>query len=111
MNVAILGWSVTRETIELAYRVGTRRVTKRCTYEDVDLRALPLERVCAELAMMEAIPFAGVAREVDFGPAEPYFTERFAELWRRVLRGVSAQWRYEHQSDVFVERRPLRPPN
>jgi hypothetical protein len=112
MTVAILGWSRTRDTIELAYRVGSRTVTKRCTYDDVDLTSLPLDRVCAELAMMEAIPFAGLARALDLGPAEPYFTERFADLWRKVLHGVSAQWRYQHDRPTFsVERRTAaRPP-
>ena len=87
MNVTVEDWTHSAHAITLAYRVGDERVTKTCTYDSVDFDsfdAATLDRLCTQLAMMEAIPFAGFAPErIELGPA----SERFVALWKRVLRG------------------------
>jgi UDP-N-acetyl-alpha-D-muramoyl-L-alanyl-L-glutamate epimerase len=99
MIVAVTGWTRSREGIALHYDAGGRHITKRCTYDDVDFDALHpalVERWAAQLAMMEAVPLAGLAPEaIDFGPASRFCTPRFEQLWRAVWRGTGGQWRYE----------------
>jgi UDP-N-acetyl-alpha-D-muramoyl-L-alanyl-L-glutamate epimerase len=111
-SLSILRWSRTREAISIAYALDERVVTRVCRYDDVDFDALAarygdalLERVMAQLAMMEAIPFFGLApKVVELRDASAYFTPRFEALWRRVWEGVGGQWRYEQQRADYAPR-------
>ncbi|MBV8519375.1 MAG: hypothetical protein JO197_18430 [Acidobacteria bacterium] len=111
-SVALLRWSRTRNAISMVYALDARVVTRVCRYDDVDFLELEarygaalLERITAQLAMMEAIPFFGLAPEVvELREASAYFTPRFAALWRRVWEGVGGQWRYEHDRAGYAPR-------
>ena len=93
-----------RNALKIDFTLDDRTFRKRYLWADVDLPELEhrygrdlLERIYFHLAAFEAIPMAGLRpRRLDFGPWSRFATEPLERLWRRVLRGVGAQWRWEN---------------
>ena len=93
-----------RDRLEIDFNLDGRPFRKRYRWADVDLPALErrhgrelLERIYFHLAAFEAIPFAGLRpRRLELGPWRRFATAELERLWRRVLRGVGAQWRWEN---------------
>ena len=92
------------DSLEIDFDLDGRPFRKRYRWGGVDLADLErrhgretLERIHFHLAAFEAIPFAGLRpRRLDFGPWARFATAELETLWRRVLRGVGAQWRWEN---------------
>ena len=93
-----------QDALEIDYRLDGRLFRKRYRWADLDLRELErrhgrelLERIYFHLAAFEAIPFAGLRPgSIDFGPWARFATAELERLWRQMLRGVGAQWRWEN---------------
>jgi hypothetical protein len=93
-----------RDALEITFTLDGRPFCKRYRWADTDLAGLErrfgrelLERIYFHLAAFEAIPFAGLRpRRLDFGPWARFATVDLERLWRRVLRGVGAQWRWQN---------------
>lgn len=92
------------EILEIDFDLDGRRFRKRYRWGGLDLAELErrhgaeaLERVYLHIAAFEAIPFAGLRpRRLDLGPWRRFATAELERLWRRVLHGVGAQWRWEN---------------
>ncbi len=93
-----------RDTLEIGFSVDGRPFRKRYRWAGVDLPALEerhgrelLERIYFHIAAFEAIPMSSLRpRRLDFGPWDRFATAELERLWRRVLAGVGAQWRWEN---------------
>ncbi len=93
-----------RDSLEIDFTLDGRPFRKRYRWAGVDLPALErrhgrelLERIYFHLAALEAIPFAGLRpRRLEFGSWRRFATAELEALWRRLLRGVGAQWRWEN---------------
>ncbi len=93
-----------RDTLEIDFTLDGRPFRKRYRWAGVDLLDLEarhgreaFQRITFHLAAFEAVPFAGLRpRRLDFGPWNRFATAELEVLWRRVLRGVGAQWRWEN---------------
>ncbi len=91
---------------ELAYtaEIAGHSFTTRFRWDSIDL--LELEGRHGE-ELLRTLYFHAIAFDlvrlvslkpdtVDFGPFRDLVTQEFTELWRRILEGVWAQWRYEN---------------
>ena len=93
-----------RDALEIRFDLDGRSFRKRYRWAEVDLPGLErrhggdlIERICFHIAAFEAIPMASLRpRRLDFGPWRRFATGELERLWRRVLRGVGAQWRWEN---------------
>ncbi|MFW6870458.1 hypothetical protein ACOACQ_23975 [Nocardioides sp. CPCC 206347] len=90
--------------LSLQFGLDDLRFTASYWYEDVDLVDLErrygpdtLDRVCFHLAAFTANTLVSLRpAHFDAGPYQRHCTPEFWSLWRRVVHGVWAQWRYEH---------------
>ena len=102
-TLSLEGWTRRRHELALAFRLHGHRIERTYRYGDVDFThleerfgAVLLDRLCAYLLALEAVPLVGLAPDaVDFGPASRFLTFHLRRLWRAVERGTGAQWRYE----------------
>jgi hypothetical protein len=93
-----------RDRLEIDFTVDGRQFRKRYRWQGVDLSDLErrygrelLERIYFHIAAFEAIPMASLrVRQLDFGPWTRFATVELEQLWRQVLRGVGAQWRWQN---------------
>ncbi len=93
------------DTLAIDYSLDGRRFRKRYVYADVDLSALAerhghelVERIAFHVAAFEAIPMVSLRpRRLDFGDWSRWLTPALEAVWRRVLAGVGAQWRWQNR--------------
>ncbi|RHW25497.1 hypothetical protein D0Z08_18465 [Nocardioides immobilis] len=93
-----------RHQLSLVFGLDDLRFTASYWYGDVDLLALEhrfgeecMERVYFHIAAFTANTLVSLRPTVfDPGPYGRFCTEEFWTLWTRVVRGVWAQWRFEH---------------
>jgi len=95
-----------RSRRQISYTATVRglRFSTSFWYDSVDLFELEsrygesfLHSIYLHLVAFDLDRLVSLApRKVDFGPLSGYVTEPFFELWRRIVHGVWAQWRYEN---------------
>jgi hypothetical protein len=94
-----------RDTLEIDFTLDDRLFRKRYRWQGLDLPELErlhgrelLERIYFHIAVFEAIPMASLRpRRLDLGPWARFATVELERLWRQVLRGVGAQWRWQNE--------------
>lgn len=88
----------------IAAELDGHRFSTSVWYGDVDLEQLAaalgrawFERIAFHVAAFEINKLCSLTpTHVSFGPFARFVTAPFVALWSQVLRGVWAQWRYEH---------------
>ena len=99
-----------RQQLSLAFGIDDLRFTASYWYGDVDLRALEerygrefMERIYFHIAAFTANTLVSLQPDYfDPGPYAHFCTPEFWTLWKRVVLGVWAQWRYENdRPDYF----------
>ena len=99
-----------RRQLSLEFGLDDLRFTASYWYADADLYALDekygrdfMERVYFHIAAFTANTLVSLRPDLfDPGPYARFCTAEFWALWKRVVRGVWAQWRYEHDLPDYL---------
>lgn len=94
----------TRHQLSLIYGLDDLRFETALWYGDVDLLALEeiygpelMGRLYFHIHVLEASKLISLRPEVmDLGPGARFHTTAFEGLWRAIVHGVWAQWRFEN---------------
>jgi UDP-N-acetyl-alpha-D-muramoyl-L-alanyl-L-glutamate epimerase len=99
-----------RHHLSLAFGLDDLRFTASYWYADVDFYELEarygplfMERVYFHITAFTANTLVSLQpTHLDLGPYARFYTPEFWDLWQKIVRGVWAQWRYEHnRPDYF----------
>lgn len=99
-----------RHQISLQFGIDDLRFTASYWYEDVDLYALEerygpeyMENVYFHIAAFTANTLVSLRPDhLDLGPYARFYTPEFWSLWKAVVKGVWAQWRYENDQPHYL---------
>ena len=102
LSLEALDWSGPQ--LSMRFSIGGHPIGVSIWYADVDLDRLeaaigaePMANVAFHIAAFEINKLASLgATHLDFGAWSRFVTPRFVDVWRRVLRNVWAQWRWEN---------------
>lgn len=93
-----------RNQISMIFGLDDLRFETSYWYGDVDLHGLErrfgnrfMEKLCFHIMAFEANKLVSLKPDAfDLGPFARFHTQAFAHLWKEIVRGVWAEWRYEN---------------